>query len=63
MLGSSQGSSCSDGELSLAPLVSLPALGQNLLELQAAARQCQRAPKPTLPQEKPHTAETLQVGA
>ena len=60
VLGSSQGSSCSDGELSLASS-SLPPLDRTA-GAAGSSRAGARNSKANPPPKKPHTAETLQVG-
>jgi len=57
-LGSSQGSSCSDGDISLAPS-SAPVSERT--SGAAGSRTGAKGPKPLPPPRKPHTAETLQA--
>ena len=58
LLGSSQGSSCSDGEASLGPS-SAPASGRT--SEAGGSKAGSKEPRPMPPPRKPHTAETLQV--
>ena len=58
LLGSSQGSSCSDGEASLGPS-SAPASGRT--SEAGGSKAGSKGPRPMPPLRKPHTAETLQV--
>ena len=58
MLGSSQGSSCSNGEASLGPS-SAAASGRT--PEAGGSKAGFKGPRPMPPPRKPHTAETLQV--
>jgi len=57
-LGSSQGSSCSDGDVSVPPS---SAPGSERTSGAAGSRAGAKGPKPLPPPRKPHTAETLQA--